>query len=103
MGVSSSIKTAVKVVVITERRGDSAEQELLVSSTVLSTKDSTRAPFHFASRHVMTSSASACADGVFPSAMAMTRDEECACDDDIAAKDGRKHTEKSVRWNCIST
>lgn len=42
MGVYSSIKTTVKVVVTTEQRGDSSDQELLVSSTLLSTEDRAR-------------------------------------------------------------
>jgi len=35
----SSIKTTVKVVVTTEARGDSSDQELFVSTTLLSTQD----------------------------------------------------------------
>lgn len=42
MGVYSSIKTTVKVVVTTVPRGDSSDQELLVSSTLLSNEDSAR-------------------------------------------------------------
>lgn len=42
MGMYSSIKTTVKVVVTTEQRGDSSDQELLVSSTLLSGEDRAR-------------------------------------------------------------
>lgn len=42
MGAYSSIKTTVKVVVTTEQRGDSSDQELLVSSTLLSSEAGAR-------------------------------------------------------------
>lgn len=42
MGMYSSIKTTVKVVLTTEQRGESSDQELLVSSTLLTTEDRAR-------------------------------------------------------------
>lgn len=81
MGVYSSIKTTVKVVVTTEQRGDSSDQELLVSSTLLSTEDRARVSLYYASVHETTcsipvpkhscscswqSGLSTCGGGVFP-------------------------------------
>lgn len=54
MGLYSSIKTTVKVVVTTEQRGDSFEQELLVSNTLLSTEDGARVFLYYAPVHVAT-------------------------------------------------
>lgn len=51
-GVYSSIKTTVKVVVTTEQRGDSPDQDLLVSSTLLSTEDRARVFVCYAPVHV---------------------------------------------------
>lgn len=56
MGVYSSIKTTVKVVVTAEQRGDSSDQELLVSSTLLSTEDRARVSLYYAPVHVTTCS-----------------------------------------------
>ena len=56
MGVYSSIKTTVKVVVTTEQRGDRSDQELLVSNTLLSTRDRARVLLYYAPVHVPTCS-----------------------------------------------
>lgn len=56
MGVYYSIKTTVKVVVTTEQRVDSSDQELLVSSTLLSTEDRARVFLYNAPIHVTTCS-----------------------------------------------
>lgn len=56
VGLYSSIKTTVKVVVTTEHRGDSSDQELLVSSTLLSTEDRARVYSCYAPVHEPTCS-----------------------------------------------
>lgn len=117
MGVYSSIKTTVKVVVTTEQRGDSSDQELLVSSTLLSTEDRARVSLYSAPVHVTACSSlrqnttgvlignhtSTCGSGIFPGPMMMTcfsRGEEAStCSDDTSAWEGKEtHPE-----NCIST
>lgn len=57
VGVYSSIKRIVKVVVTTVQREDSSDQELLVSSTLLSTEDRARVFLYYAPLHVTTCSA----------------------------------------------
>lgn len=58
MGMYSSIKTTVKVVVTTEQRGDSSDQELLVSSTLLSGEDRARVSLCCSPVHVTVFSVS---------------------------------------------